>query len=58
MHKMSLILPKLELYEEGSQVRRSSKSVKSMILRVMEEEDTKLILSNTLSMLNLNEMKQ
>ena len=32
IHKMSISLPKLELYEEGSQVRRSSKSVTSMIV--------------------------
>lgn len=27
VHKMSLTLPKFEMYEEGSQIRRSSKSV-------------------------------
>jgi len=27
IHKMSLKLPKFEMYEEGSQIRRSSKSV-------------------------------
>ncbi|MDP2364327.1 MAG: four helix bundle protein [Ignavibacteria bacterium] len=32
LHKMSLELPKFELYEEGSQIRRSSKSVKSNIV--------------------------
>jgi four helix bundle protein len=32
IHKMSLTLPKHELYEEGSQIRRSAKSVTSMIL--------------------------
>ncbi len=32
IHKMSLLLPKLELYEEGSQIRRSSKSVTSAIV--------------------------
>ena len=32
VHKMSLSLPKFELFEEGSQVRRSSKSVTSMIV--------------------------
>ena len=33
IHKMSLQeLPKFELYEEGSQIRRSSKSVKSLIV--------------------------
>lgn len=31
-HRMSLTLPKMELYEEGSQIRRSSKSVTSMIV--------------------------
>ncbi len=32
IHKMSLTLPKHELYEQGSQIRRSSKSVKSNIV--------------------------
>jgi four helix bundle protein len=32
VHFMSLKLPKFELYEEGSQVRRSSKSVTAMIV--------------------------
>jgi four helix bundle protein len=32
VHKMTLILPKFELYEEGSQIRRSSKSVTAMIV--------------------------
>lgn len=32
IHKMSLELPKFELYETGSQIRRSSKSVRSTIV--------------------------
>ena len=32
IHKVSLQLPKFELFEEGSQIRRSSKSVTSMIV--------------------------
>jgi four helix bundle protein len=32
IHKMSLNLPQYELYEEGSQIRRSSKSVSSNIV--------------------------
>ncbi len=32
IHKMSLLLPKYELYETGSQIRRSSKSVRSNIV--------------------------
>jgi four helix bundle protein len=32
IHKMSLQLPKFEQFEEGSQIRRSSKSVTSMIV--------------------------
>ena len=32
IHAMSLNLPKFEMYEEGSQIRRSSKSVKSNIV--------------------------
>jgi len=32
IHEMSLKLPKFELYEEGSQIRKSSKSVKSTMV--------------------------
>jgi len=32
IHKMSLSLPKFELYETGSQIRRSSKSIRSNIV--------------------------
>jgi four helix bundle protein len=32
IHKMSLKLPKYELYEEGSQIRRSSKGITSCIV--------------------------
>ncbi len=32
IHKMSMQFPKFEFYEEGSQIRRSSKSVTSMIV--------------------------
>ncbi len=32
VHKVSLILPKFELFEEGGQVRRSSKAVTAMIV--------------------------
>ncbi len=32
IHKMSLSLPKFELYEEGSQIRRSSKAITSAIV--------------------------
>ncbi len=32
VHKMSLTLPKYEIYEQGSQVRRSSKSIKDTIV--------------------------
>ena len=32
IHKMTLTLSKFEMYEEGSQIRRSSKSVKSTII--------------------------
>ena len=32
VYKMTLILPKFELYEEGGQIRRSSKSVTAMIV--------------------------
>ncbi len=32
VHKITLALPKFELYEEGSQIRRSSKAVTSAIV--------------------------
>lgn len=32
VHKMSITLPKFELYEEGSQIRRSSKAVTTLIV--------------------------
>ncbi len=32
IHKLTMTLPKFELYEEGSHIRRSSKSVTSMIV--------------------------
>jgi len=32
IHEMSLKLPKFELYEEGSQIRKSSKSIKNNIV--------------------------
>lgn len=32
IHKMSLTLPKFELYEDGSQIRRSSKAVTAAIV--------------------------
>ena len=32
IHKLSLGLPKLEMYEEGSQIRRSSKSISANIV--------------------------
>ena len=32
VHKMTLMLPKFELFEEGGQIRRSSKSVTAMIM--------------------------
>jgi four helix bundle protein len=38
VHKMNLILPKFELYEEGSQIRRSSKSVTAMIVEGYERK--------------------
>ncbi|WP_207512203.1 four helix bundle protein [Longitalea luteola] len=32
IHKMTMTLPRHELFEEGSQIRRSSKSIASMIV--------------------------
>jgi four helix bundle protein len=44
IHKLTLKLPKFELYEEGSQIRRSSKAVTSSIVRDMEEKGIRRIL--------------
>ncbi len=41
IHKMSLNLPKFETYEVGSQIRRSSKSVKSNIVEGYGRRDYK-----------------
>lgn len=32
VHKMTMLLPKFEMYEEGSQIRRSAKAVTSLIV--------------------------
>lgn len=32
IHKATLLLPKFEVYEQGSQIRRSSKSIKDQIV--------------------------
>lgn len=32
VHKMTLLLPKFELFEEGSQIRRSSKAITSTLV--------------------------
>ena len=32
IHKMSMTLPKFEMYEEGSQIRRSAKAVTSLVV--------------------------
>jgi four helix bundle protein len=41
IHKMTLQLPKFEMYETGSQIRRSSKSVKSNIVEGYGRRDYK-----------------
>ena len=44
VHQSSLKLPKHELYELGSQIRRSSDSIVSNVVKDMVEEDIKQIL--------------
>ncbi len=41
VHKMSMKLPKFELYEEGSQIRRSSKSVGANIVEAYAKRNYK-----------------
>jgi len=48
IHHASLKLPKFELFEQGSQIRRSSKSVKDNIVEDMEDVNTKRNILNFL----------
>ncbi len=45
IHKMSLDLPRFELYETGSQIRRSSKSIRSNIVEGMADGNLKKTIS-------------
>jgi 23S rRNA-intervening sequence protein len=45
IHKISLKLPKYEFYEEGRQLRESSKGVTLASLKGMEEESIRTISS-------------
>lgn len=47
IHKMTLGLPKIEAFEEGQQIRRSMKSVKSAIVEGYADGDIKMILLNS-----------
>jgi len=58
IHKMSLQLPKFELFEEGQQIRRSSKSVKSTIVEGYGRRRYKNELSSSLFMHKRQMMKQ
>jgi four helix bundle protein len=49
VHKLSLTLPKFEMYEEGSQIRRSSKAVTIAIVEGYGRRDTRPILSGSLT---------
>ena len=42
IHEMSLTLPKFEMYEEGSQIRKSSKMLSQRLRKGMEEKSIKL----------------
>jgi four helix bundle protein len=44
VHSMTMSLPKYELYEQGSQLRRSSKSIKDNIVEGYGRKKIKLIL--------------
>ena len=56
VHKISLKLPKFELYEQGSQVRRSSKGIKDAIVegygrRVYKQDFLKFLIYSHASLL-------
>ena len=46
VHKLSMTLPKYKQFEEGSQVRRSSKGITSPLSKDMGVNDIKPILSD------------
>ena len=50
VHKMTMQLPQYEMYEQGSQVRRSTKSIKDNIAEGTDVEGIKMILSGFWSM--------
>ena len=58
IHKISLLLPKFELFEEGGQIRRSSKSITSMIVEGYGRRRYKQILLNISYMPNRNVMNR
>lgn len=58
VHKMSLKLPKYELFEEGSQIRRSSKGITSCIVEGYGRRNIKQISLSLLFMHMLLVMKQ
>lgn len=46
IYRMSLSLPKFEIYEEGSQVRRSAKSIPRILSKGIAYGDTRMNISN------------
>ncbi len=58
IHKMSLQMPKFEIFEEGRQIRKSSKSVKSNIVegygrRRYKKENIRFLVFPKLPMMKL-----
>ncbi|HEY2721765.1 MAG TPA: four helix bundle protein [Chitinophagaceae bacterium] len=58
IYKMSLALPKFEMYEQGSQISRSSKSVVALIMEGYGRRKYKQNSLNILFIHKLNAMKQ
>jgi hypothetical protein len=58
IHKMTLSLPKFNMYKEGSQIRRSSKSIRSNIVKVIEGADIKMSLYHILYLQSHQQLKQ
>jgi four helix bundle protein len=58
IYKMSLALPKFEMYEQGSQISRSSKSVVALIVKGYGRRKYKQNSLNILFIHKLNAMKQ
>ena len=57
-HKLTMLLPKYELYEQGSQLRRSAQSIKDNIAKGLAEVDIRWKISVSWFLHILHAMRQ